>query len=85
MDKKIKKHSSGKCHFCEEKNYVVLDVHRIIPGEKGGKYTNDNTVVCCVKHHRLVHSGSIIIYGWVDSTKGRLLHYIDENGKEQFK
>lgn len=81
-NKKNFKHTASKCHICEESDYNVLDVHRI---KWGGSYTEDNCVVLCVKCHRLVHAKKIIIYRWFNSTKGRVLHFIDEYEVEHFK
>lgn len=78
MNKKIKKLRERKCYFCPEDNYDLLDVHRIVPGEEGGKYTDHNTVVVCCKCHRLIHSGAIRVDRWYSSTDGRILHYFLE-------
>lgn len=76
---------AGKCRICGEKNYALLDIHRaVIPGKEDGKYTVANSVVLCCLHHRMEQAGQIKILGWVDSTVGNLLHYIDEDGNEQF-
>jgi len=85
VDKKIVKHAAFCCKLCGEPNYHLLDVHRIVPGEVGGKYSYHNVIVLCSNCHRKVHSGEIRILGWVDSTIGPMLHYFDEQGKEQFK
>jgi len=82
--KKIRKLASGKCIICNEPEYTLLDVHRIKPGSEGGKYSYENTAVLCCRCHRLEQDGKIIVKGWVNSTAGRLLHIIDENGEEQF-
>jgi len=83
MQKKIKKKVDKKCYFCNEDDYNLLDVHRILPGEKNGKYTQNNTVVCCANCHRRIHAGQIKIDRWCLSTKGRVLHYFME-GEERF-
>ncbi|MFW6173063.1 MAG: HNH endonuclease [Elusimicrobiota bacterium] len=83
--KEIFKRIAGKCHICSETEYALLDVHRIIPGSQGGKYTRENSVCICVNCHRLHHTNSLLtILGWVHSTKGRLLHFVDKEGNEQF-
>ena len=79
--KKYFKTISKKCYICGEKNYKLLDVHRI---KEGGKYQITNVVCLCTKCHRKHTTGIIKIIGWKHSTKGDLLHYIDENGKEIF-
>lgn len=80
----IKKLVEKKCYFCGEDNYDLLDAHRIIPGEEGGKYHDHNILVVCATHHRKIHSGCIVILGKHYSTLGRwLLHYV-ENGEEKW-
>lgn len=83
MDKQATKHIDKKCHFCDEDNYDLLDLHRITPGSEGGKYTRDNTVTTCSNCHRATHAGVIVIDRWYISTKGRVLHYFVE-GEERF-
>lgn len=73
------KRSIGKCQICDENNYELLDVHRIIPGSEGGKYTEHNVVCLCCKCHRKVHSGDIKIDRKYFSTKGFVLHYFEDN------
>jgi len=85
INKKTFKKRAGGCHICGENDQSLLDVHRIIPGCDGGKYTTANSVCLCVKCHRLVTNGFIIVIGWKHSTMGRILHYFDENNKEHFK
>ena len=73
------------CQICKENKYELLDVHRWnIEGKDGGKYSNDNCICVCVKCHRLIHSHKIKIIGIYNSSAGKLLNYIDENGKEHF-
>jgi len=85
VNKQIYKHSSKECKFCKEDNYASLNVHRIVPGSEGGKYTKLNTVVICANCHAKVHAGLITIHGWQFSTAGLILHYEDEEGKEHFE
>jgi hypothetical protein len=82
--KQRKKRAEKKCRFCGEDNYNVLDVHRIIPELKGGKYKDNNAVVVCCHCHRRIHADEIIIDRYYNSTKGKLLHYF-ENGEEFWK
>jgi len=84
VGKKAFKRRNKSCQICGEETYELLDTHRIIPGEKGGKYTNSNCVCLCTSCHRKHHSGLIDIKGWYSSTGGKLLLYIDEEGEEQF-
>ena len=85
INKKVYKKSQGKCRICGETDYNTLDVHRIIiPGKDGGKYRESNVSSLCANCHRKVHAGEIQILGWHSSTKGRVLHIIREDGKEDF-
>jgi len=85
INKKVYKHSEGKCIICGEIDYELLDVHRFaIAGKDGGKYWRPNITVLCSNCHRKVHAGKIQILGWHNSTKGKLLHIIRENGEEDF-
>jgi hypothetical protein len=84
-NKKIYKLSAKECKICGENDYCLLNVHRIIAGEHGGKYTVYNSICLCVRCHTLVHDGQIKIIGIFDSTAGKLLHYFDQSGKEIFK
>ena len=83
VNKQSMKRMAKKCTFCDEERYVVLDVHRIVPGEKGGRYTPCNTVVCCSNCHRMIHDGEIIIDKYYDSSTGKVLRCIID-GKEIF-
>ena len=56
MNKKKLKQLEKKCIFCKNSNLEQLDVHRIIAGELGGKYTSDNVVVVCCNCHRKLHT-----------------------------
>ena len=77
------KRISKKCRICGEDDYTLLDVHRIVPGKDGGKYTNWNSVTLCCKCHRLVHGGNIKIKGWHNSTAGKIL-LIGRDDEEEF-
>ncbi len=82
--KQINKKIDGKCYFCGEDDYDLLDSHRIIPGSEGGKYTEYNTLTTCATCHRKCHSGRIKIEGRHYSTAGRyILHYF-EDGEEKW-
>lgn len=84
INKSAKKKSDGNCKFCGEKEYCVLDAHRITPGEDGGRYENLNVVTCCANCHRKIHEGKIKVDRMYPSTKGWLLHYFDESGEEHW-
>jgi 5-methylcytosine-specific restriction endonuclease McrA len=79
------KRVAKKCFFCPCDIYGLLDVHRIVPGEEGGRYTEFNSVTTCANCHRKMHEGIIKIIGKHSSTAGYVLHYIDENGEEKWK
>lgn len=84
--KMIKKLFDGKCYFCEEDDYDLLDTHRIVPGSEGGRYTRHNSVTVCCKCHRKIHSDKIKIVGKHFSTSGQhVLNFIDENDVERWK
>lgn len=80
IDKIATKKFAKKCYFCNEDNYSALNCHRIIPGEKYGKYFDRNTVVLCSNCHAKVHAGLIKIDKKYYSTEGHwILHYWIEN------
>lgn len=75
-----------RCAICHENNYDTLDVHRWKTfGCDGGKYSSDNSIVLCVKCHRLVHKNKITIEGIYPSTNGNVVIYKDENKKEKIQ
>lgn len=85
INKVVAKTVAGKCYFCPCDIYDLLDVHRIVEGSQGGKYTDFNTITVCSLCHRKIHSGIIKIFRKYFSTTGRwVLHYIDENSIEHF-
>jgi hypothetical protein len=47
-----------KCEICGEEN--SLQVHRIIRGNNGGKYTESNCKVVCKRSHSKVHQHEFI-------------------------
>lgn len=74
---KVKKLLDGKCHFCGESDYAVLQVHRIVPGCAGGKYTEPNMLCVCACCHNRIHAGEIRIDRKYPAAGKRLwvLHY----------
>lgn len=84
IDKKLKKLADKKCYFCPEENYVVLDVHRIHPGEDGGRYTNLNTITVCCKCHRLINAGEIVTERKYLSSNGKWVLKYFEGGVEKW-
>jgi len=81
VSKKVFKRRHRLCRICKEDTYELLDVHRI---KWGGAYSNSNCVCLCTICHRKVHANIIKIFGWKDSTAGKMLHIINENGEEDF-
>lgn len=85
INKEAAKRFAGKCYFCPCNIYELLDVHRIVEGAAGGKYTDFNTVVVCAACHRKIHAGLIRIDRKYYSTNARwVLHYFDEQGVEHY-
>jgi hypothetical protein len=83
--KQLKKRIDKRCYFCGCDDYELLDVHRILPGEEGGKYTDWNMVTTCCMCHRKIHAGKIKVLGRYFSTRGNVIHFIDEDGQEQYR
>ncbi len=76
INKQYKKHQIGLCYFCKENNYFLLDLHRIVPGDSGPGYIENNTLVVCSNCHRRIHSGEILIDRKYLSSSGKyILHY----------
>ena len=85
INKVAKKHLDGICKFCPCDNYDLLDVHRIVEGSEGGKYTDFNTITVCSLCHRKIHAGLIKIDRKYQSTSGRwVLHFWIE-GEERWE
>lgn len=84
IDKVQKKKIDKKCFFCGTEEYCTLDVHRIVPGEDGGRYELHNVVTSCSNCHRKIHDGKIKIDRKYPSTHGWVLHYWDEEGRERW-
>jgi hypothetical protein len=83
INKIAKKRCDGKCYFCSCDTYDLLDVHRIIEGSQGGKYTDFNTITVCSLCHRKIHAGLIRIDRKYLSTNGKwiLHHWIGDEEK----
>ncbi len=70
-----------KCALCDKE---VEDIHHIIPQSKADKrgriehFHKDhkyNLIPLCKEHHKKVHEGKIIIYGFIMSDEGLKLHF----------
>lgn len=85
IDKQATKHFQGKCYFCPVDDYACLNVHRIVPGENGGTYTEHNTVVCCANCHNKIHDGQIKIDRKYASSSGKLVLHFWEGEVEYWK
>jgi hypothetical protein len=81
--KEKEKRRAGKCVICGEPDYALLDCHRILPGEDGGKYTVKNTAVLCANCHRKSHAGRIVFEGKWFSTAARWVIFYTEDGVEK--
>jgi hypothetical protein len=85
VNKKSKKKFEGKCCFCGEADYALLDLHRIVEGKNKGIYSDFNTIVSCSNCHRRVHDKQIVIDRKYYSTAGKwVLHYWI-NGEERWE
>jgi len=84
QDKKSFKKIEGKCRLCGCDIYSTLDIHRIKPGEKDGKYSKDNVIVIDSNCHRRIHDGEIIIDRYYLCSNGKKLLRIIRDGKEEF-
>ncbi len=81
----IRKLVEKKCYFCGEEDYALLDAHRIIPGEAGGKYHDMNIAVTCANCHRKIHAGRIVVDRRYFRSDGKwILHYW-EDGQEKWQ
>ena len=85
INKKTTKLVAKKCFFCGNDNYAVLDCHRIVPEEEGGRYVPGNVVVCCACCHRLVHDGQIRVDRWYPTTAGKDVLHFWENEEEKWE
>ena len=84
INKQFFKRTMKNCRLCGEEDYAVLDVHRIVPGEDGGRYVENNVVCLCANCHRRIHDAKeIVIDRYYPSTAGYLLRIV-ENGVERF-
>lgn len=84
IDKKVKKKIDGRCCLCGESNYSLLDVHRILEGSNGGRYTEANTITGCCSCHRRIHAGEIQIDRKYYSTAGKWILHCWIQGEEKW-
>jgi len=88
-----------RCRFpnCTYETAIRTQIHKhhIVPKEHGGHNKESNRIELCPNHHSRIYientkgmhasrgNDSIILIGWKESTRGKVLHYI-EDGKEKF-
>lgn len=84
VNKVAKKKFDGKCYFCGLDDYACLQLHRIVPGEDGGIYTDFNTLTVCANCHNKIHDGQIKIDRKYMSTTGRWVLHFWENDEEKW-
>lgn len=85
------------CEYCTIVKSQI-NYHHIKPKELNGVDSDFNRIYLCPTHHTKIfvpnskngiHSikgdDSIILLGWWDSTGGKVLEYVDIDGKNQFK
>ena len=51
---KILKRMKACCAICGWQ-HATCDVHHIVPKSKGGSHSDDNLIVVCPNHHRIIH------------------------------
>ena len=88
-----------KCQICRYTTDLKSQIHEhhIIPREAGGPDFKWNKVWLCPNCHSKIFSEqsitgihakkgvlSIRLIGWRDTTAGKLLEYIDENGETKY-
>ena len=78
MNKKRFKLKKGCCAICGERNYSLLDVHRI---NEGKEYSDANCVALCCSCHRKHHSKDVLIKEKRYSTDGVVL-FLEIDGCE---
>ncbi len=82
-------------YICEDRSSIHS--HHILPVELGGSNKLSNRIYLCPNCHnkifipssiRGIHSikkkDSIVLIGWLSSTGGKVLQYINSSGDEEF-
>ena len=62
-----------KCEICGEQEDILLESHHIHSKCYGGPDTDNNRAILCLKHHKMVHHGLLVLVGRFDSTSGNIL------------
>lgn len=84
VNKVAKKKLDGKCHFCPVDDYACLQLHRILPGEDDGIYSDFNTITCCANCHNKIHDGQIVIDRKYFTSSARWVVHFWEHGEEKW-
>ena len=61
--RKVLRRDHGKCRVPDCRSARNLDVHHIVPREKGGSHDVENLITLCESHHLAHHAGALIIEG----------------------
>lgn len=85
VNKVAKKRLEGKCTFCDIADYSLLEVHRIVFGENGGKYHPHNSLTVCRNCHARIHSGELRIDKKYQGITGEYFLHYWEKDKEEWK
>jgi len=80
------------CYFCGIRKALkktkasrsIVEVHHITEKHDGGSNEMCNLVPTCSNHHSLIHENKIKLDKWYFSTRGWILHWWDEFGKEHW-
>ena len=65
--RKVHRRDHGKCRVPDCRSARNLDVHHIVPREKGGTHDVENLITLCESHHLAHHAGALIIEGRASS------------------
>ena len=61
--RKVKRRDHDRCRVPACRSAKNLDIHHIVPREKGGTHTIENLLTLCEGHHLAHHEGSLLITG----------------------
>jgi hypothetical protein len=65
--RKVHRRDHGTCRVPACRSARNLDVHHIVPREKGGTHDVENLITLCESHHLAHHAGALIIEGRASS------------------
>ncbi|HEY5951220.1 MAG TPA: HNH endonuclease signature motif containing protein [Kofleriaceae bacterium] len=63
LRRKVKRRDHGRCRVTACRSSVNLDIHHIVPREKGGTNDVENLITLCEGHHLAHHAGALLIEG----------------------